>query len=325
VSRLSCLALFSVGATALTGCAEEKAPYYLGYVEGEYVYVASSLGGELQRLDVSKGSVVDTGAVLFELDPNPQALQVDQAEQRIRQARANLADIEKGSRPAELAAIEARLSSARAAMDRAGRDYERRRELYDAGHTDAVSEEELDRFRTDRDVRRADVATLEADLETARLGGRADAIEAARREVDVLEANLSELRWEVEEKTATAPAGGWVQDTLYRRGEYVPAGRPVVSLLPPENVKIRFFVPQAILPTITVGDPIEVRADGMERPASAVISFISSEAEFTPPVIYSAESREKLVFLIEALPDPGVIDRMRPGQPLEVSLGGANR
>ncbi|MEM7517812.1 MAG: HlyD family efflux transporter periplasmic adaptor subunit, partial [Planctomycetota bacterium] len=314
-----------VAASFLSSCAEEPATSYLGYVEGEYVYVASPLGGELRQLEVARGSEVEAGDVLFQLDPNPEVLQIEEAEQRVRQAQARLTDLEKGRRPTEIAAIESRLRSARTAMDRAERDYERRRELYDAGQTDVVSDEELAGYRADRDVRRSEVTTLEADLETARLGGREDAVEAARIEVEALEAALSERRWKLGEKTATAASAGWIQDTLYRAGEYVPAARPVVSLLPPENVKVRFFVPQDILPTLSLGDRVDIRFDGMENPVRAEISFLSSEAEFTPPVIYSQDSRTKLVFLVEATPDPSAVNALRPGQPVDVDLNGASR
>ena len=315
------LGLGALGALAFAGCAEAVDDgSFQGYVEGEYVYVGAPLAGDLVELAVARGDRVDQDELLFGLDPNPQALQLTEIEQRREQARARLADIRKGRRPSELAAIEARLASAKSGLERASRDYERRQELLDAGHTDAVSAEELDRYRTDRDVRRSEVATLEADLETARLGGRDDAVAAAQKEVDALDAALQELHWQIGEKRATAPADGYVQDTLYRTGEFVPAGRPVVSLLPPGNVKVRFFVPQALLPTIALGDWVQVHADGLGQRIRAKVAYISSEAEFTPPVIYSKESRSKLVFLVEAKPVADSVHQLRPGQPVEVHL-----
>ena len=321
---MSRLALLMCAALALSGCAERTQPYYQGYVEGELVYVASPLGGNLLELSVTKGGAVAAGAPLFALDPNPEALQVEETEQRIRQARARLADLEKGVRPSELAALEARLTSARAAMQSAERNHERRQELRDSGHTDAVSEEELDSFRADRDVRRAEVAGLEAELETARLGGRSDALEAARGEVDALGSALEVLRWQIAQKAPVAPSAGSIQETLYRRGEYVPAGRPVMAVLSPENLKVRFFVPQAVLSTIGLGQRVEVQLDGVAQRLPARVSFLSAEAEFTPPVIYSRESREKLVFLLEAVLESDALEKLRPGQPVEVYLEGAD-
>jgi HlyD family secretion protein len=112
-----------------------------------------------------------------------------------------------------------------------------------------------------------------------------------------------------------------VVDTLYRQGEWVAAGAPVVSLLPPENVKVRFFVPEPRLGAITVGDEVHVRCDACGPDLSAVISYVSPDAEYTPPVIYSREMRAKLVYLVEA--EPRQPTALRPGQPVDVTLAPA--
>ena len=312
--------LFLATFLLLQGCRKAGPAYYQGYVEGEYVFVATSASGNLEKLEVNKGQTVAAGAPLFQLDPNQQALQIEEATQRIEQARARLQDLSTGGRPSELAAIEARLKTARATLGLATRDLERRQQLSASGDTDAVSGEELDRFEAAAEVRRSEVSAIEAELETAKLGGRTDRVTAARNDIGALDASMKQLVWQLEEKNVAAPAGGVVQDTLYRFGEFVPAGRPVVSLLPPENIKVRFFVPQAVLPSIQMNDPIRVRLDGMDSDIQALVSYIAPVSEFTPPVIYSKESRSKLVFMIEAVPDAGVRDRLHPGQPLEVYL-----
>ena len=304
----------------LIGCNKKGSDYFQGYVEGEYLYIASSAKGELIKLAVIKGQKVDQDAPLFQLDPNPEVLQIGELEQRIRQSESKLADIGKGSRPSEIKAIVARLSKAKMALEQAHRDYQRRQSLYEAGDSDAISEEELDRYQTDVKIRQTEVSGIEAELETAKLGGRPDAVDAAQKEVNVLSASLEILKWQLEEKKVLAPVAGIIQNILYRVGEFVPAGRPVISLLPPENLKIRFFVPQALLPTIQLEDLIRVNIDGMNGEIKATISFISPEAEFTPPVIYSKESRTKLVFMVEALPDRKSVGQLRVGQPLEVYL-----
>lgn len=306
-------------ASFAVACAPGSPDHYQGYVEGDYVYVSSPFGGRLERLGVVEGAPVDAGALLFELDPEPESSRLAEANERLAAARARLADLEVGSRPSELAAVESRLAGARAALDLAELNYARRSELYEAGHTDAVTAEELDRFRADRDGRRADVAALQAELETARLGGREGALDAARREVAALEAALEERAWALDQKRADAPTDALVQDTIYRVGEYVPAGRPVVSLLPPENVRVRFYVPQAQLPAVALGGRVEARVDGRDGAVPATISFVSTRAEYTPPVIYSRESRAKLVFRVEAVPDDAGA-ALHPGQPLEVRL-----
>jgi HlyD family secretion protein len=111
-----------------------------------------------------------------------------------------------------------------------------------------------------------------------------------------------------------------VQDTLYRSGEFVAAGNPVVVLLPPENLKVRFFVPQEILPKIKTGETIAVNFDGATKNYSATINFISTQNEFTPPVIYNRENRAKLVYMIEAKFSPADAPELRPGQPVDVKI-----
>lgn len=312
--------LMSIVLILAAGCNKLDSGYFQGYVEGEYVYIASSGKGELEKLAVVKGQAVKRNALLFQLDPNPEALQIEEIHQRMQQARFKLADISKGSRPSELAGIKARLTRAQAALALAERDYHRRHKLYELGDSDTISEEELDRFQTEVNIRQTDLDAINAELKTANLGGRVDAVTAAEKEINVLAASLNTLEWQLGEKQVTAPSAGIIQDTIYRVGEFVPAGRPVITLLPPENLKIRFFVPQSLLPTIQPGTSVRVQLDGMESQVAAKISYISPEAEFTPPIIYSKESRTKLVFMVEAIPDIQAINRLRVGQPLEVYL-----
>ncbi len=119
-------------------------------------------------------------------------------------------------------------------------------------------------------------------------------------------------------RTVFSAVGGTVQQIYFRPGEMVPAGRPVLSLLPPGNIKVRFYVPEAVLPRVSYGDEVDVACDGCAHGLTARVSFIAKQSEFTPPVIYSLEERAKLVFLIEALPDKPA--ELRVGQPVDVTL-----
>jgi HlyD family secretion protein len=114
------------------------------------------------------------------------------------------------------------------------------------------------------------------------------------------------------------PQAGAVIDTLFREGEWVPAGSPVVRLLPPANVKVRFFVPEGSLTLFPVGKRLTVRCDGCAAAVESTVSYVSTEPEFTPPIIYSNETRAKLVFMIEARPAAEGASALRPGQPVEV-------
>ena len=143
---------------------------------------------------------------------------------------------------------------------------------------------------------------------------------AARADVEKAAFNLKQARWQLEQKNQAAPAAGFVFDTFYRKGEFVPAAYPIVSLLPPDHVKIRFFVPETVLAQLAVGKKVSVSLDGKEHAVQAEISYISPQAEYTPPVIYSREIRAKLVYMIEAVPDTAAAAELHPGQPVDVVL-----
>jgi HlyD family secretion protein len=186
--------------------------------------------------------------------------------------------------------------------------------------TDVGSKAELDQARAQNDANQAAVNQLTADLATAKLGGREDALHAAQAAVEAERAARDKAKWSLDQKEQFAPANAAVQDTLYRQGEFVTAENPVVVLLPPENLKVRFFVPQAKLPQIKVGETVAVQADGAARAVNATLNYISTQAEYTPPVIYSRETRAELVFMIEAKFSPADAAALRPGQPVDVEI-----
>lgn len=312
-----------VGVLALlaitTNCSRPDPNRAQGYVEGEFVYIASPLPGTLTSLRVARGMQVKAGDLLFALDSTPEQAARDEAEQRLAQALANLEDVKKGKRPTEIESLEAQLRQARAALALAERDYERQANLIRI--PGATPEQDYDRARSLRDQNRQRVLQLEADLKTAQLGSRTDQIAAAEAMVRAQEAALTKAEWELSQKRQVAPQHGLIYDTLYREGEWVPAGRPVVVLLPPQNIKVRAFVSETKVGTIHPGDRVAVLVDGVPQPFPAQVDYISPRAEYTPPVIYSKESRTKLVFMIEAVVDPTAAAALHPGQPVDVRFG----
>jgi HlyD family secretion protein len=299
----------------LLGCSGQHDGVWQGYIEGEYVYVAAPVSGALQSLAVARGDQVQAGQSLFALDPEPELAARGEAEQRVVQAVARLANLSKGMRPSEIAALEARLASARADAEFAGSEVRRFTQLKEER---VISPDEMERAQSRWDAARATVASLEANLETARLGGREDEIAAAASEVESAKFRLEMADWAVAQKQQVAFTNGRVEDTLYREGEWVAAGKPVVSLLPPTNLKTRFFVSETDLGTLRQGQKVTVTLDGRPDPVEATINYIAAQAEFTPPVIYSRENRAKLVFMVEAVFPPGDLDRLHPGQPVDV-------
>ena len=185
-------------------------------------------------------------------------------------------------------------------------------------------------FSVDDALQQADVAQVTAtvtnmqrNVERARellktSAGTQKAYDDAQQALREAEARLNSAKTRLGRRKVASPATGTIQQIYFRPGEMVPAGRPVVALLPPGNVKIRFFVPEATLPTISLGDTVTVRCDGCAPDLAARVSFISRTAEYTPPVIYSLEERAKLVFLIEARPQHP--EKLRVGQPVSVLL-----
>jgi HlyD family secretion protein len=308
---------FALAAIFVAGCSSNSSNVFQGYIEGEYVYVASPLGGALTNLAVARGDGVKAGQLLFELERGSEAAAVQQAEKNLAQAQSQLDDLNKGRRPTEIASLEAQLERAQASLKLSAAGLIRREQL---GGADVVSKEELDQAHAQRDADKAQVEQLTADLETAKLGGREDVVRAAQDAVASQKAALDKARWSFDQKQQFAPTNAFVQDTLYRAGEWVAAGNPVVELLPPANIKVRFFVPQAVLPRIKTGQTVGMTFDGGQRAYSATVNYISTQAEFTPPVLYNRENRAKLIFMIEAKFSPVDAAELRPGQPVDVKI-----
>jgi HlyD family secretion protein len=310
--------LAAIVATFLTSCRESSSDKVQGYVEGEFVYVAAPLPGALEKLAVARGTQVKKGDLLFALEDVAEKAACEEAERRLAQAKANLEDAKKGRRPTELESLDAQLRQARAALVLSEQELARQEKLAKTGAT-AVTD--LDKARSTNDQNVGRVAQIEADLKTAQLGSRDDLIQAAEAEAQARSAALAKARWDLAQKQQFAAQDAQVFDTLYREGEWIAAGKPVVALLPPPNIKVRAFVSQTQVSTIHAGDPVRVFVDGVAEPFAGRVSFVSPQAEYTPPVIYSRESREKLVFLFEARFDDATAATLHPGQPVDLTFG----
>ena len=307
-----------VAVAALFGGADVSTGYQ-GYVEADYVRVAVPDPGTLELLAVRRGDRVRAGDLLFALDDTAERAARDEAAARLAQAEARAADLAKGGRPEEIAALEAERRQAEASLALTKSELDRQQKLFD---TKVIAESRLDEARSAhrRDVAR--VAELDAEIATAELGGRSDAIAAAAAEIEAARAALAQAEWHLSQRSAAAAMAALVDDTLYAEGEHVAAGKPVVSLLPPGNLFVRFFVPETELGRIAVGQRFTVTCDGCAGPIAARVSFVSPDAEYTPPVIYSEARREKLVFMIEARPldaAPDLGAALHPGQPVTVT------
>jgi HlyD family secretion protein len=308
-----------VSAALAAGCGShtDHDNVYQGYVEGEFVYLSSSQSGTLTQLAVQRGQAVGAGAPAFALEAVDETAALRQAQHQLAAAQAQRADLQTGKRPPEVNVTKAQLAQAVAQAGKAAQQRARDELQFRAG---GISQQQLDDSRTNAQTTAAQVRELQSELDVAHLPGRTQQIAAQAAQVDAAQAAVAAAQWRLDQKRVDTPAAGLVYDTLYRVGEWVQAGNPVVQMLPPQNVKVRFFVPETVVATLAPGRVVDIQCDGCAADVRARITYVSSEAEYTPPVIYSNESRTKLVFMVEARPDVVNAPKLHPGQPVSVKL-----
>lgn len=301
---------------AVAACSKQEPPLQ-GYVEGEYVRVAAPIAGTLVALQAERGREVQVGAPLFVLESESEDAARREAEENVRKAEAQAENLRKGPRETEIASSRAQLLQAETTAAFSEKEWRRQLDLVSKGF---VSQSAADSAKTARDRDRDKVVELRNALATLESGSRPDEIRAAEAEAAAARQSLAQADWKLRQKSVASNVAGVVIDTLFVRGEWVPAGAPVVSLLPPGNVKARFFVPESKLGAVKVGQGVKLACDACGAPIDAKVTFIAPQAEFTPPVIYSKDNRSKLVFLVEARPSAGDAPRLHPGQPVDVSI-----
>jgi HlyD family secretion protein len=311
---LRAIALFAP--LLLAGCLGSDGGDLQGYVEGTYVYVSAESAGRIVERPVAAGDTVEEGAILARLDDSEEKEAVAGAEARLAQANAQLANLRSGQRDEEISVIAARLAEARASFNLAEEDYRRKLVLRERG---IVAQSAVDDAKAKRDTAESNANAIERELIVAKLPARPEEISAAERNVAAEEAALAQARIQLARRVLTAPAPGRIEETFYEPGERVSEGQPVVSLLPDANRKIRFFLPEAALSRARIGQRIDVACDGCSEGLAAEIDLIATEAEYTPPILYSKDSREKLVFRVEARPLAAAAE-LKVGQPVDVRL-----
>ncbi len=290
---------------------------WLGYVEGETVYVAAPVSGRLQSRAVDRGASVAMGSALFSLDPETSDASVSQAEAQVVANSAQAADLaDAKQRQAEIDVFRASEAGAQAQLVKSQRDFERMSALQSRGF---ASRSQLDSARAARDGAQANLLQTRAQIRSSELtAGRSGQILAAQAGVAGAQAALRSQRKVRSEIAPTSPAKGVVEQTFFNQGEWVPANTPVVAVLPDNKRKLRFYVPEEKIAGLKIGTAITYTCDGCDASVrTARISFIAPRAEYTPPVIYSERARAKLVFLVEALLSPS--DKPLPlGLPVQV-------
>jgi HlyD family secretion protein len=287
-----------------------------GYAEADFVKVGPTQPGLLTAVKVARGDEVTAGTLLFTQDETDDLAARDQARQQLAQAEKQLTNLQQAAKPTEIQQAQANLADANSSLLRIAADLARGEALLPRGD---ATKQSVDQLRADYRSAQAKVEGLTAAVAQARAPmGRDGEIEAQRAAVSALRAAVDMAEWRLAQRRVVARADGRVADVLARPGETMAAGSPVISLLPPANIFVRFFVPEPMLGSLHQGDPAALKCDACPAGLMATISFISPQAEYTPPLIYSESSKSKLVFLIEARPPPDQAVQLNPGQPVEV-------
>lgn len=306
-----------LGAVLLSACDYRQSQLH-GYVEAQLTLLSSPTSGKLMHLFVVKGQRVKAGDPIYVLETFPESAQVASATALMEQASADYTNLTMAKRPTEIAAIEAQIKATQARIEFLQKEYLRQKALQEKKY---ASKEELDRTSQDLAVSRNQLRELQANLSTSKLPvARENELKAAAAKLLAAKANLAEAQWRLAEKSVKAPRDGFVFDTYYRVGERVPDNKPIASLLVSSDIRAVFFVPEPKLSNIKLNQQVLLSCDTCEKAFRGTIYYISPDAEYTPPVIYSNSARSKLVYRVEAhLSDQG-LKNLHPGQPIDIQF-----
>ncbi len=291
-------------------------PLATGYVEGDYVLIAPVATARIDNLAVQRGDKIIAGQVLATLEKRDAEIALAETEATLARALSELENLTQGRRPEEIAVIKAALVSARAKEAEAEKEATRVQNLFDRG---AAAQAKIDITATALNVARARVAVGKANLAVARLPARPAQIAAAEASVAQAEAGRDAAKWRLQKRSITASGPGTVDEILRRVGEIASPQAPILSILPQGAIKLRLYVPESAIYSIHIGTILSVNCDGCAPDATARVTFVSNGPEFTPPVIYSLQNRQKLVYLIEAAPEKSA-GLLKPGQIVDVDI-----
>lgn len=304
-------AILAALAGLVPGWGGDPAPVYNGYVEADFVYVAAAAPGRLVEIALDEGDAVTAGEVLFRLDDLAQHAALRAAEARVAEAEAQLDNLQTGSREAEIAVVRASLDRALAEQALAEKTLDRSLTLL---NRDLIPEAQADEDRAALQARNAQVAEFQAQLNVAELPARDAEVAAARAAVDAARAEADRARSDFDDRMVTSPIAGMVERVFFDEGEIVGIGAPVVSILPPTRRKVLFFVPEPDRADFAVGDSLALECDRCPANLEVTLTRLVSDPQFTPPIIYSRDERQRLVFRAEAEFQGGA--NLLPGQPV---------
>lgn len=268
-----------------------------GYVEGQYRYLSSQVSGTLQHLAVTRGETVKKGQLLYQLNADPQSYQLKQAQAQAAQAQSQMHDLLKGARTPEVEALIAKQEAAQANLTYAQKDLMRQQHLRSQGYTSIAA---LNLAEQNYRSALADYHGAKANIVNAHLPARTDQILAATAAVQAAQDNVQALQWQINQKQHLAPYSGVVDDTYYYAGENIPADEPIVSMIRPEDTFAIFYVSAKVRSHLHIGEKITVQSNESTKKVTATIDYMSTQAMYTPPLIYSEKNIQDLVFAVHA-------------------------
>lgn len=300
----------------LISCGPDKPTYY-GFISADFVYLSPKTSGILENLYVDRGDWVTKKDLIAEFEVFPELKRLEQAKASVDEMNALVSNAEKGMRPAEIDELEARKDLVESELVLAKARLERVENLNALEH---ASDDEHDVALHNRDSAIARLETLNAQLAIARLAQRDDVLTALNKKLENAQANHELAEWNYDNKKVYSLNDGRVFDVFFYPGEYVRIGQPILSVLRPQYLKTVFYVKQSVADTLKIGQNISVSCDSCAEPVTAIVSFISPEAEFSPPILFDSEHRESLVFQVEAKFKENMIDTFKPGQPVDIDF-----
>ena len=298
-------------ATVVPGFGQPATPHYNGYVEADYVYPAAPSGGVIATIDVAEGQRIGAGTVLASFDSAQQQAAVGAARARVTVAEANLTNLLTGSRSDEIDVIRASLNKAEADLGLAADSATRSQKLFAQG---LIPQAQLDQDNARLKSATAAVQQLQAQLKVAELPARDAQQVAAEATLAAARADATQAEAALADRTVKAPVAGEIDTLYFSVGEVAGAGAPLLSLLPETGLKVKFYLPQADRQEFALGDRLSVSCDGCAAGLVATVSYFAATPEFTPPVIYSRDERNRMTFLTEATLESA--NALRPGQPV---------
>ncbi len=297
------------------GLLMQKKQHFSGYTDTLYVYLSSPTFGYVNQKLVNRGQPFKKGELLLSLDLEPELSQLNGAKALVSQAEKMLLDLKRPRRRPERAAIQNQIRQVQASIDRVTLFYNR---ILKLSQKQFVAQDTIDTNRKMIEELRFQKKALEENLKLAKLGARSAQIMAQRKAVTAAQAKIHEFNWYISHKQLIAPADGYVFDVFYNLGDFVPAQKPIMSVVLPENNYVEFFVSAKDMHYLSLNQTITYQYFNDKTRYPASIFYISQTVEYMPPILFTQKYQEELVFRIRA--KPLADQRFILGQPIDVMV-----